>query len=82
MLSCCIVCYLQPCGHGKGLTSDIFCVFVTFPYSVLGQGWYLIIPISDLLLLPYFISLPSFVVGKGWGDLVCLFRTVCCIMEA
>ena len=32
------------------------CVFVTFPYSVLGQVWYLIVLIPDLCLLPYFKS--------------------------
>ena len=31
-------------------------VFVTFPYSVLGQMWYLIVSNSDLCLLSYFIS--------------------------
>ena len=29
------------------------CVFVTFPYGVLGQVWYLIVSIQDLCLLPY-----------------------------
>ena len=28
------------------------CVFVTFPYGVLGQVWYLIIWIPDICLLP------------------------------
>ena len=31
------------------------CVVVTFPYGVLGQLWYLIISISDLCLLSYFV---------------------------
>ena len=30
------------------------CVFVTFPYGVLGQVWYLILSIPDRCLLPYF----------------------------
>ena len=30
------------------------CVFVTFPYSILGQVWYLIVSIPDICLLPYF----------------------------
>ena len=33
------------------------CVFVTFPYGVLGQVWYLIAPIPDLCLLTYFLIL-------------------------
>ena len=31
------------------------CVFVTFPYGVLGQVWYLIVSIPDRCLLPYFV---------------------------
>ena len=30
------------------------CVFVTFPYGVLGQVWYLIVSIPDLCLPHYF----------------------------
>ena len=30
------------------------CVFVTFPYGVLGQVWYLIVSIPDLCQLSYF----------------------------
>ena len=30
------------------------CVFVTFPYGVLGQVWYLIVSIPDICLLPFF----------------------------
>ena len=33
------------------------CVFVTFPYGVLGQIWYLIVSIPDLCLLSYFAEL-------------------------
>ena len=29
-------------------------VFVTFPYGILGQVWYLMVPIPDLCLLPCF----------------------------
>ena len=36
---------------GKGLTSRLwFLGFVTFPFGVSGQGWYLVVPISDLCL--------------------------------
>ena len=31
-----------------------FCVFVTFPYSILGHVGYLIVLIPDICLLPYF----------------------------
>ena len=44
---------------GKGLTSWLSfvvsnCVFVTFPCSILGQVWYLIVSIPDLCPLSYF----------------------------
>ena len=32
------------------------CVFVTFPYGVLGQVWYLIVSILDICLLLYFVT--------------------------
>ena len=30
------------------------CVFITFPYGILGQVWYLNVSIPDICLLPYF----------------------------
>ena len=46
---------------GKGLTSRLscvwcffVCVFVTFPYGVPGQVWYLIVSILNICLLLYF----------------------------
>ena len=44
---------------GKGLTSWLlfvmsYCDFVTFSCGILGQVWYLIVPIPDLRHLPYF----------------------------
>ena len=44
---------------GKGLTSWLSFVvsnfeFVTFPCSILGQVWYLIVSIPDLCTLTYF----------------------------
>ena len=32
------------------------CVFVTFPYGVLGQVWYSIVSIPDICLLPYLLT--------------------------
>ena len=34
----------------------VFLCFVTFPCSVLGQVWYLIVSIPDLCLLTYFVA--------------------------
>ena len=44
---------------GKGLTSwlsfvGLNCVIVIFPFSILGQVWYLIVSILDLCPLSYF----------------------------
>ena len=55
-LLCCLVCSLQPCDHLNGLYSWLtrllyfHAPFVTFPYGVLGQVWYLIVSIPDLCL--------------------------------
>ena len=32
------------------------CVYVTFPYGVLGQEWYLIVSIPDRCFLPYLLQ--------------------------
>ena len=47
------------CLAGKGLTFWLSfvvlnCVVVTFPFSILGQVWYLIVLIADLCPLSYF----------------------------
>ena len=65
LLSCFLVCSLQSCGHllGKGLRAGLlallcvvfYYVFVTFPCGVLGRVWYLVVCISDLCLLTYFV---------------------------
>ena len=60
-LFCYLVCSLQPCGHMLpraevlALLCVMFsCVFVTFPYGVLGQVWYLIVSIPDLGFLHFY----------------------------
>ena len=52
---CCLVA-----PDGIGLTSWLMfvmfnCVFVTFPFAILGQVWYLIVSIPDLCRLSYFL---------------------------
>ena len=37
------------------LVCDVFLCFVTFPYGVTGQVWYLIVSISDLCIVPYLL---------------------------
>ena len=60
MLSCPFIAALWS-PAGKWLTTLLSfvmfnCVFVTFPCGILGQVWYLIVSISDLWQLSYFLS--------------------------
>ena len=48
------VCSLLPCGHH--LVCDVYCDFVTFPFGILGQVWYMIVLIPDPCCLSYFQS--------------------------
>ena len=43
------------------------CVFVTFPYGVLGQVWNLIVLIPDLCLLSYFVKM---IEVRSWVSLI------------
>ena len=36
------------------LVCDLYCDFVTFPFGILGQVWYLIVSIPDPCCLSYF----------------------------
>ena len=61
-LSICLVCSLQPCDQERAAHLALLCVmfpcvFVTFPYGVSGQVWYLIVSVPDLCLL-YFNKRP------------------------
>ena len=37
------------------LVGDVYCIFVTFPFGILGQVWNLIVLFPDLCHLSYFI---------------------------
>ena len=59
-LSHCLNCSLQPCCHLLGkvdflalLCVMLSCVFVSFPYGVLDQMWYLTVLIPDFFLISY-----------------------------
>ena len=61
-----LVCSSQLCGHllRKGwhlgsFVCGVFLCFVTFPYGVPGQVWYLIVSIPDLCFLLYLGKMPS-----------------------
>ena len=58
LCACLFICALWS-PAGKGLTFWLSFVvsnyeFVTFPIGILGQLWYLIVPIPDLCTLTYF----------------------------
>ena len=36
------------------LVCDVYCDFVTFPFGILGQVWYLVVSIPDPCCLSYF----------------------------
>ena len=69
------MCFVVTCWERAdhlALVCGVYCEFVTFPFGILGQVWYLIVSIPDLCTLFYFISLlrqglsePDF-----YGDLV------------
>ena len=60
----CFLCFcvrsLLPCCHLLrradllALVGDVYCIFVAFPYGILGQAWYLIVSFPDLCCLSYF----------------------------
>ena len=63
-LSCVCYAFVRVClymlgGHllGKGCLSFVVsnCEFVTFPFGILGQVWYLIVSIPDLCTLTYYL---------------------------
>ena len=41
-------------GALLSLVGDVYCDFVTFPFGILGQVWYLIASIPDPCCLSYF----------------------------
>ena len=51
---CCIVVTCSERDDLLALVCDVYCGFVTFPYGILGQVWYLIVSIPDLCQLSYF----------------------------
>ena len=55
--SLCLAVFRSPDGKGMFLASpmcDVLLFFITFPFDVLNQVWYLIVSIPDLCILPHF----------------------------
>ena len=52
---CCLVVTWREKADLLALVFDVYCYFVTFPFGILGQVWYLIVLIPDPFCLSYFI---------------------------
>ena len=55
---------------GKGMTSWLLfvmstCDFVTFPFGILGQAWYLIVLVPDLCRLSNFMTTDFYKIKPG-----------------
>ena len=53
-LYCCLVVTCREKADLLALVCEVNCVFVTFPCSILGQVWYLIVSIPDFCCLSYY----------------------------
>ena len=56
------MCFVVTCWERADLLAlvcGVCCEFVTFPFGILGQVWYLIVSIPDLFTLTYFHEIPS-----------------------
>ena len=53
---------------------DVYCAFVTFPFGILGQVWYLIVSIPGPCRLSFFIYFRSMVCDKYFEE----FQYVLC----
>ena len=45
---CCLVVTCWERADHLTHVGDVYCVFVTFPFGILGQVWYLIVSFPDL----------------------------------
>ena len=51
---CCLVVTCWESADLLTILGDVYCIFVTFPYGMLGQVWYLVVSFPDLYRLAYF----------------------------
>ena len=57
---CCPVVTCRERAYLLALVGDVYRIFVTFPFGILGQVWYLIVSFPDLCHLSYFESTVNF----------------------
>ena len=55
-IHCCLVVTCWKRADLLALVGDNYCIFVTFPFGILGQVWYLIVLLPDLCRLSYLIN--------------------------
>ena len=66
-VNCCLVVTYWERDDLLAFVGDVYCFFfVTFPCSILGQVWYLIILVPDLCRLSYFYKLHKMLVQMRW----------------
>ena len=51
---CCFVVACWKRADLLALVGDVYCIFVTFPFDILGQVWHLVVSFPDLCLISYF----------------------------
>ena len=56
---CCLVVTWRERADLLALVCDVYCDFVTFPFGILGQVWYLIVSIPDPCCISYFYWVKS-----------------------
>ena len=54
---CCLVVTCWERADLLALVGDVYCIFVTFPWDILGQVWYLIVSFPDLCGLSFMLEL-------------------------
>ena len=50
---CCLVVTCWKMSDLLALVGNVYCIFVAFPYGILGQVWYLIVSFPDICGLSY-----------------------------
>ena len=58
---CCLVVTCRERADLLALVCDVYCDFVTFPFGILGQVWYLIVSIPDPCCLSCFLYIASLI---------------------
>ena len=59
--NCCLVVTCWGRADLLTLVGEVYCIFVNFPFGILGQVWYSIVSFPNLCLLSYFVE-PYFMI--------------------